>query len=168
MGDEACSDCGEHPGAIQCLDCFGQQLLCKDCMVNGHQHLPFHRIEAWNGRCFLPSSLVDQGFVLHVGHRGEPCPNAHKDAEWVDMDQGDDSAMDETVNMGPNADQQTFLLIVDTTGIYHHHVAWCKCSAKPDYAMILFRHHLFPSSFVRPETAFTFNVLDDFYMESME
>jgi hypothetical protein len=170
MGDEACSDCGEQPGAIRCLDCFGRRLLCKDCVVISHRHLPFHRIEAWNGNCFLPSSLVDQGFILHVGHGGEPCPNAHRDAEWVDMDQGDDSAMDETIDVGPNADHKTSLLIVDTAGIFNHHVAWCRCvpDNKPDQAMVLFQHHLFPSSFIRPETAFTFNVLDDFYMESME
>ena len=148
--------------------------MCRDCMVSSHQNLPFHRMEAWNGRCFVPSSLFDQGFVLHVGHGGRVCP-AHGEDVWEDIDDSGplptaaDFVESPIEDIDPKVLTKVSVIIaVDTAGIFHHRVSWCTCHAKPDYPLMLFRHHLFPASFTRPETVFTFNVLDNFYMDSME
>jgi len=44
----------------------------------------------------------------------------------------------------------------------------CTCQESTPHHIQLFRHSLFSSSLVRPKTAFTFDVLDHFYMDSME
>jgi hypothetical protein len=31
---------------FRCMDCYGSRLLCKECMLSEHKHLPLHFIEA--------------------------------------------------------------------------------------------------------------------------
>jgi hypothetical protein len=62
-------------------------------------------------------------------------------------------------------------MVVDSSGIFVHSVKWCKCNGiegEEDKHLQLLRHRLFPSSIIRPETAFTFNVLDEFLIDSLE
>ena len=178
-GDGNCAHCRKSAASVRCMDCYGRSFLCRDCLISGHQYLPFHRVEAWNGRCFLPSSLFDQGFVLHVGHEGRVCTgHPTEEDSWEDEDQdGEEGKLptfsDEPPIVVEDIDSQKpqkvkVILVVDKGGIFHHRVAWCNCHRDPDYSMMLFQNHLFPTSFICPETVFTFNVLDDFYMDSME
>jgi len=51
---------------------------------------------------------------------------------------------------------------------FHHHIQWCACTGSPPHHIQLFRHGLFSASVIQPKTAFTFDVLDHFYMDSME
>jgi len=37
-----------------------------------HMSLPFHRIQIWDGKCFLKHLFLEQGFVMHLGHMGNP------------------------------------------------------------------------------------------------
>jgi len=174
-GDGRCNHCRNSTASVRCMDCFGRSFLCRDCMVTSHQNLPFHRVEAWNGRCFVPSSLFDQGFILHVGHGGRVCPGPEEEDGWEDMDNYGtlptplDFVESPIENIDPMPSTKVnVIVVVDTAGIFRHRVSWCTCHAKPDYPLMLFRDHLFPASFSRPETVFTFNVLDNFYMDSME
>ena len=128
---------------FRCLDCLSTPTLCKQCMLEKHTLLPFHRIEIWKNHCFLPARLMDIGHVIHLGHNGQPCPANY--------------ALPDTV-----------MCIIDTHGIYQHKVRQCGCSeAFPLHAQ-LFRMWMFPSSVERPQTAFTFSLLDYFRVDALE
>lgn len=58
--------------------------------------------------------------------------------------------------------------IVHTTGIFRNYVKWCACQGAAEKDVQLFQTQLFPASHQRPETAFTFDVLNYFYIDSME
>jgi hypothetical protein len=60
------------------------------------------------------------------------------------------------------------LIFVTSTGIFKRQVLWCRCPniSKP-YVQLL-RAKLFPASFKRPTTAFTFDVLDHFRIDALE
>lgn len=60
------------------------------------------------------------------------------------------------------------MVIVDVSRIHQLKVSWCCCQGAPDYGIQLFRHHLFPASTSRPSTAFTFAVLNYFYVDAVE
>ena|ERR1700722_5993886 len=42
-GERCCIKCGGD-GLYKCKDCFGLPLLCRDCLVQAHIHLPFHQV----------------------------------------------------------------------------------------------------------------------------
>jgi hypothetical protein len=60
------------------------------------------------------------------------------------------------------------VLFVASTGIHKRKVKWCQCPNAPEHHIQLFRIHLFSATTSRPSTAFTFDVLDQFYIEAME
>jgi hypothetical protein len=60
------------------------------------------------------------------------------------------------------------MTLIHVNGIFEHCVRFCHCQgAVPEHEQ-LFKHRLFSSSFDRPETAFTLDVLDYFGIDSME
>jgi hypothetical protein len=59
---------------IKCSDCMGGNYFCKACCLQSHRRTPFHRMARWNGSHFAPVSLYSLGFVLLLGHEGDPCP----------------------------------------------------------------------------------------------
>ena len=60
------------------------------------------------------------------------------------------------------------LIIVSSTGIFKRKVKWCCCPNGPEPFVQLLRYKLFPASFKRPETAFTYEVLDHFHLDALE
>src|SRR5882672_5354309 len=60
------------------------------------------------------------------------------------------------------------LVIAHSNGVFHHHIQWCACPGSAPHHIQLFRHGLFSASVIFPKTAFTFDVLDHFYMDAME
>ncbi|KAH6893986.1 hypothetical protein BKA70DRAFT_1320196 [Coprinopsis sp. MPI-PUGE-AT-0042] len=129
---------------IGCRDCWdGGLLKCKDCMVSNHHNLPLHRVEAWNGDFFHKAYLYDLGLTVQLGHDGGPCPDSVK---------------------GP-IDFQVF----DTTGIFPVRIKYCRCRKQFGNAGLLerriqlMRARLFPATLDRPQTAFTFEMLESFH-----
>ena len=72
---------------IKCSDCMGGNYFCKACCIQSHRQTPFHKgntfpqrltpfhqMAQWNGSHFAPVSLYSLGFVLLLGHEGDPCP----------------------------------------------------------------------------------------------
>ncbi|KAI0257694.1 hypothetical protein BC834DRAFT_839707, partial [Gloeopeniophorella convolvens] len=57
-----------------CSDCFGHPAYCRACCLSSHKHLPFHHPSAWTGTHYVSISLTSLGYVLHLGHNGQPCP----------------------------------------------------------------------------------------------
>jgi CxC2 like cysteine cluster associated with KDZ transposases len=163
-----CIHCSLRPGILRCLDCFGSPVWCKECAISTHRLQPFHRIQAWTGKCFSRSSLFEQGFVIYLGHHGQPCP-AHREPE-LDMPMvGAEEEEHEAHEDGcRNMPIRNTMVIAHSNGIFHHRIQWCVCTGCAQPHIQLLRHGLFSASLVRPETAFTFDVLDNFYMDSME
>ena len=83
--------------------------------------------------------------------------------EWegVNIVEGDNDA--------PTMDYTEGIInIVHITGIFRQNIQWCHCAGAEDKAMQLFQVGLFPASFHRPETAYTFDVLNYFHIDAME
>ncbi|KAK0492860.1 hypothetical protein EDD18DRAFT_1108471 [Armillaria luteobubalina] len=103
-----------------------------------HRHLPFHRIEKWNGHYFEKVTLRSLGYVFYLGHDGHPCPNQLS------------TAVRRTI-------------VVDINGYHDVDFMYCFCRDKEiDEAKQLLQHLLFPATVVHPETVFTTEVLDQF------
>ncbi len=163
-----CISCSLRPGILRCPDCFGNPVWCKECCLSSHRLVPFHRIQEWTGQCFSKSSLFDQGFILHLGHHGQPCP-AHREP-WEDVPiVGEEEAAQEVHEDGSwNMGGQDTMVIAHSNGIFQHCIQWCACTGSSPHHIQLFQHGLFSASLVCPQTAFTFDVLDHFYIDAME
>jgi hypothetical protein len=168
--DGSCSQCKERVGQFRCLDCIGNLVHCHRCFMDGHKLLPFHRIKKWNGTHFSPTTLQDQGYIFYLGHHGDVCPQSPED-EWLNI-QESTLAMDDVdfIEDGPSGKTKKDVTIsmVHTTGVFKHKVRWCQCPNASEKIIQLFQMGLFPASHIRPETAFTFDVLDHFHIDAME
>jgi hypothetical protein len=144
---DKCTLCLQADNEIRCLSCIGHCGWCRICAVKAHRSLPFHRLQRWNGRFYEVISLQDLGFTLNLGHNGDICPLSTGENERIDR-----------------------ITMVDSAGIFVHTVKWCRCNGASDQDkhLQLLRHRLFPSTVLRPQTAFTFNVLDEFLIDSLE
>ncbi|KAJ7264468.1 hypothetical protein B0H12DRAFT_1230666 [Mycena haematopus] len=71
--------CGQS-ALYACNDCAVPE-LCKGCMVDSHQALPFHRIRQWSERVngYIPATLREIGVRVRLGHVGERCPHPRED-----------------------------------------------------------------------------------------
>jgi hypothetical protein len=74
--DQLCSKCQSQNGCFRCKEC-SQDQLCHACCFIAHRNMPLHRIEKWTGQFFDATSLNQEGFVLRLGHDGEPCPASY-------------------------------------------------------------------------------------------
>lgn len=173
---QSCFRCQSQHGCFRCKECFSQALLCRSCCFTIHRNIPLHRIEKWTGQFFDTTSLNQEGFVLHLGHGGEPCPASHtgrenKEAQLgiSDEDEGEEEDESHKVPLaGWEKQDRRCLVIVDTSGVHQLRIGWCQCETAVEPHIQLLRHHLFPASIKRPSTAFTFSLLDYFHIDSME
>ena len=177
-----CAACQVTLGIIHCSDCFGTPVWCCGCALEVHSALPFHRTQLLNGKCFLKTSLFEQGFVIHLGHDGHPCP-AHlaTSSPWVDVHLHEPNLTREDEDIGEVVDEilevpfftfvpplQDNVVVIHSGGVCHQCVQWCICANSPAHHLQLFQTDLFAASFSRPKTAFTFDVLDHFFVDTME
>ena len=102
--------------------------------------LPFHRIEKWTGTHFTATSLKSLGYILHLGHSGEQCPNINQNK----------------ANSRP-------MVIMHTNGLHTLPVQFCYCYYAPPDTIQLTNAQLFPATMEHPQTAFSFGVLDQFH-----
>ncbi|KIN99238.1 hypothetical protein M404DRAFT_30665 [Pisolithus tinctorius Marx 270] len=58
--------------------------------------------------------------------------------------------------------------MVDVTGVHFIPVRWCQCEDAEAYPIQLLQAKLFPATFEKPSTTFTFAVLDDFVRDNLE
>ena len=141
-----CTRCGEVEAQFRCLDCYGPHWWCQACLIEGHYQLPFHRPQQWKEGCFERVSLCDLGYVFALGHSssGLRCPD----------------------------DENLFgdrrMTLIHVNGVFEHCVRFCRCEGAIAEHEQLFQHRLLPSSFDRPETAFTLEVLDYYGIDLME
>ena len=60
------------------------------------------------------------------------------------------------------------MMVIHVNGIFKHCIRFCCCPNVTLEHEQLFCHWLFPSTFDRPETAFTLDVLDYYGIDAME
>ncbi|KAG9031330.1 hypothetical protein FS837_003010, partial [Tulasnella sp. UAMH 9824] len=137
---------------FRCRECFGRRIFCAPCMVNMHQHLPFHWPEAWVdsssaridaevwGRdiplqfgYFKRTSLYDLGLQVGLGHEGSFCPSSHE------------------------ADTFT-MRVLHTSGQHEVRFRPCGCGQKPRWEQLL-DSDIWPATELKPQTGFTLGVL---------
>lgn len=125
-------------GLYRCRECWGDIILCKDCIVEAHQTMPFHNLEQWDEdySYFKRVSPGELGLAIYCRHPGATCPLA-----------GDD--------------ERHPMRIVDRNGLFLLDVYECLCDGAPEFWEQLLLMRLFPATYDRPETAFTFAVLKD-------
>lgn len=121
----------------RCRECFSNHLCCGQCIVKDHVANPFHRVEVWNNRYFLRTTLSNAGLELHLLHGGDQCVNPRKLGRGV-------------------------INILHTNGFHFIKVLFCGCASAPLPWIQLLRSRLWPASYKDPRTAFTMDVLDAF------
>ncbi|KAI6100513.1 hypothetical protein F5141DRAFT_1204836 [Pisolithus sp. B1] len=160
-----CELCSEAEGSVQCMYCAGVHAWCSPCTIKVHRNLPFHKVQRWNGAHYQPTSLMDLGFLWHIGHGADPCP-----CNWSDPDPEESGYVTGDGPSNHRKSSQFWMTIVHTEGIFSHEVSVCKCpgSDPNDWHLDLLHQRLFPASISKPKTAFTFDVLDHFLIDALE
>ncbi|KAG2347673.1 hypothetical protein BDR05DRAFT_849547, partial [Suillus weaverae] len=135
---------------------------------------PFHRISQWTGSFFQETSLIKVGLLIHLAHNGTPCPSSTEYTsdlfEWSDTDENinyDDYPEGASIPLVTDSDHPA-ITIVDKSGVHSVSISYCQCPSALTRDIQLFQAGLFPASFTRPKTAFTFSVLDDFLLDNLE
>ena len=178
LSQSSCSLCQQSSGSYRCQDCFKSTLVCAPCCISTHAQLPFHRIRMWNGCFFERTDLLTRALSLDLRHYPDDCPasSISTDTQMMDdlnISDQDDNFADEDQ---PTESEQTMhtgsrseLIIVSSNGIFKRSVRWCQCATNSNhYVQLLLHAKLFPASFKNPKTAFTFEVLDHFWIDALE
>jgi len=84
------------------------------------------------------------GHVVSLGHRGAPCPSNRPDSNVINF------------------------IIVDTNGVHKTRLSFCSCVDHGTRVQQLMQAQLFPASTDQPTTAFSFRVLKDFHLQTLE
>ena len=171
---QTCLRCQSQQGCFRCKECFSQDLLCRTCCFTVHRNMPLHHLEKWTGQFFDPTSLNQEGFILHLGHGGEPCPadstrRGQQDTQPGSSDEGEGEGDDDGILLtGWEERDKKCLVIVDISGIHQLRINWCQCKTAAEPHIQLLRNRFFPASIKRPLTAFTFSLLDHFHIDTVE
>ncbi|KAJ7754817.1 hypothetical protein B0H16DRAFT_1458854 [Mycena metata] len=130
--------------SYRCKNCFGDAMLCAECIVDRHAENPLHRIEFWNGRFFETTSLKSLGLRVQLGHAPrQRCSE-------------------------PRA-LHTDFIVLHTNGIHEVAVDACDCenaylAGPPEEQML--RAGWFPATDDKARTCATFEVLDHFLIST--
>ena len=132
----------------------------------------------WNGHFFEQSDFLAHKVELSLCyHPGDCSLDFHtSDIEAIsDLDISDDGdgpldehGWQESFKRGTHSQSQSNLIIVMSTSIFKRSVRWCHCANSLDKYVQLLHVRLFLASFKNPQTAFTFEVLDHFWVDVLE
>src|ERR1700723_1202446 len=170
--DLKCSSCKKVDGHLRCKDCLYGGILCQQCCLSLHKYLPFHGVEKWNGSFFEDTSLYSEGYTLCLGHGGDPCPKTslpemddslNKECDDDFVDEEEDPLLGKWERFGDDV-----IIIVDCGAVHQRRIQWCNCTNAPERHIQLLKHKLYPGSVDRPGTAFTFQVLQYFWIDAVE
>lgn len=138
--------CGAEQAIYRCTGqekCSDPPLRCESCIVSDHKRLPFHRIEKWVGTHFKVTSLAELGYVLQLGHNGHRCPNRSSKTTPRPM------------------------VAVHTNGFHEFPVHFCYCDFSVPEPIQLARECYFPGTMEKPQTIFSFGVLENFHLHTL-
>ncbi|KAF9502937.1 hypothetical protein BS47DRAFT_1374507 [Hydnum rufescens UP504] len=140
----SCEECCDTnvQAIYRCQQCFNGGLLCQNCCVNHHHHLPLHQIETWDSGCFEHTTLFELGLVVQLGHGNCPSPNLKKGA--------------------------SSFTVIHINGLHKVLIYFCDCSTAPHAHIQLLHSGWFPVTVVLPQTCATFNILRHFHLLSLQ
>lgn len=165
-----CWDCQSDHGLWRCLDCQSKHAVCRDCLRTSHHLHPFHRIQFWTGTHYEGDWLYNLAVTVNLGHRGACCPGKSGGFKQVKYEPAakkvtalkdfvDPYASPSRLCDIPNDSNR--LTIIHSNGIHQVWIRRCDCVKDKDIQHFI-EQALFPSTFHRTKTAFTFSLLDDF------
>ncbi|KAG1868406.1 hypothetical protein F4604DRAFT_1584764, partial [Suillus subluteus] len=168
--DKSCCLCSAESTVYKCHDCLGNPLFCAKCCRDEHRRLPFHKIGKWNGGFFAETSLTKIGMEVYLVHQGMPCPVLGDIHEWEDTDEPIHEPPKDfpTILKLPFLNGRQCTTVVDKSRVHSLIIQFCQCPDARTPDKQLFQMGMFPASFTRPKTAFTFHVLDDFTLDNLE
>lgn len=156
-----CPDCTKREGTFKCIDCSSAILKCAECTKASHAYLVLHRIQVrtiyltlgastnktvaqqWNGLYFCNKTLQGIGLEVQAGHdHGEECPAPV--SRSIDFE------------------------VLDVSGQHTVSIAFCGCPGARHIRVQLLRMRWFPASTERPNSAFTFNLLNTFQLLNLQ
>jgi CxC2 like cysteine cluster associated with KDZ transposases len=144
-----CTTCSsESIATVRCTDCWHRIPTCEGCFIATHARMPTHWAEVWSplrgftNRCDI-SALSSQPHI-QLGHAGGPCPNSLPDGLLHEF------------------------IVVDINGVHNTRLRFCTCRNSDTPVAQLMKARLFPATFVKPRTAFTFAVLKQFHVLHLE
>jgi hypothetical protein len=147
IGSEiSCAHC--HQSALplfRCSTCLQTANYCRSCIVRRHQSMPFHRILSWdsfNG-CFRNTSLQELGLISKLGHNT-------------------------TQHSCDTYGALCSLTVIHSNGIHTISIQFCTCPGAKSSDLQLFAFRLFPATVGFPQTAFSFEVLEQFRFHHLE
>ncbi|KAJ8699281.1 hypothetical protein PTI98_002412 [Pleurotus ostreatus] len=150
-GTSGLSTCGRCKALVEggrpyrCKDCFTGDVMCQVCFLTAHTDHPLHRIERWDGRCFVASTLRDAGLRVQLGHPpGKAC------------------ACYTTVND---------FVVLHVNGIHTVTLRFCACDEAASHGsprQQLLRRQWFPATFEQPQTCATIRLLEHFHMQNLQ
>ncbi|KAL0562723.1 hypothetical protein V5O48_019358, partial [Marasmius crinis-equi] len=138
-------DCGKGKRLVQCQDCQDFDICCTECWLERHRYNPWHWARVWNGSFFVRSDisvLRKEGFAVQIGHHGLPCPTLDK----------------------PKPIKVT---IVHSNGVHGTLLSFCNCTSATKVQQFM-KSRLFPGTALEPETAYTFSMLREYDIQSLQ
>ncbi|KAJ7438353.1 hypothetical protein FB451DRAFT_1570308 [Mycena latifolia] len=147
---KAC-ECG-NPARFRCADkCWKSPMSCATCIVRKHDDNPFHHIEEWDNHHFHRTSLDTLGLILQID------PN---------------SGAARCRNVTATTVVSRRIVVVEENGFHLRTTEFCACLCPGEQVVRsewrqLLAVRLFPATWKRPETVFTFNVMRQFHIHSL-
>ncbi|PBK63848.1 hypothetical protein ARMSODRAFT_990134 [Armillaria solidipes] len=144
--DEICRHEGRGDYRVQmpeyrCIDCFIDDLVCKECCRRRHRLEPLHRIQRWNGEHFESTCLRKIGLRVQLNHTSMRC-------------------------RAPIPGHIAFK-VLHTTGIHDIAMDYCGCERQIPYHKQLLRRGWYPASHKTPTTCATFHLLEFLHLLSL-
>ncbi len=171
LQDPTCRWCSNPSGHWQCQDCLGGHAVCWECCRSIHSKLPFHRIQYWNGAHYERDWLCNLGVVIHLGHHGLPCPVRN---DPVILSESKRHSRDDAAHVyaSPSGilsnplDSIPFT-VGHTNGVHKVWVRHCGCQKEDDEYHLL-ALGLYPLSYQKIQSVFTFELLDNLRLDNLE
>jgi len=129
---------------VRCLECDVHSVVCPTCWIRRHRYNATHWAYVWQeSGYFVKHDISALGYTIPLGHGGDECPSA----------------------AGP-----VFLIIADINGIHATRVKHCNCETgqQLDKWTKLFMSDFFPSTVVDPQSVFTFRLLRQFSILTLQ
>ncbi|KAG2085886.1 uncharacterized protein F5147DRAFT_748656 [Suillus discolor] len=107
---------------------------------------------------------------IYLGHGGLPCLVLEDVYDWEDVDEPvyEPSDGSSAIPDLPFLHGKECTTVVDRSGVHSLMIGYCKCPNACTLDKQLFAMGMFPASFSRPKSAFTFSVLDGFLLDNLE
>ncbi|KAJ3978599.1 hypothetical protein F5890DRAFT_1560042 [Lentinula detonsa] len=145
IGTPCC--CGSAPREVRCESCEHSVPFCRSCWVEAHRHTTSHWAQVWDSergffvRHDISTVLNNKTFGIPLGHEGSDCPNSSN---------------------------PLLMTLVRVNGVHATRVAFCGCASRVSKWRQLFDANLFPATCTDPQSAFSFDVLNDWHLSTLQ